>query len=70
MFNTVNEIKQHLVRNGWSDDISLQEISLEEAKNKGYLFAIDDVSKGKKYFKMDISEDIYNDKGEVVLYAI
>lgn len=67
-FNNVEQIKEYFVKDGWSDDISFDELSLEEAKNNGYLFAINGIHNGEKFFKMKVSEDIYNHKGKVVMY--
>lgn len=41
-----------------------------EAKEKGYLFAINGISKGRKYFKMNVNGNIYNDHGEIALFNL
>lgn len=67
-FSNVEQIKEHFIKDGWSDDISFDELSIEEANNNGYLFAINGIANGEKFFKMKVSEDIYNHKGKVVMY--
>lgn len=43
---TAEEIKKKFIDDGWSKDISFYELTLEEAKEKGYLFAVDGINKG------------------------
>lgn len=70
LFNTVEQITENFIKDGWSKDTSFKELSLNDAKQNGYTFAIDGINKGKKYFKMNISNTIYNDAGKVMLFDI
>lgn len=69
-FSTVEEITNAFVKDGWSKDASFTELSLEEAKEKGHLFAIERIKKGRKHFKMNVSGNIFDDNGKVVLYNV
>lgn len=69
-FDNVNQIREKFLKDGWSEDTSFEELSLKEAEKKGYTFALNEIAKGKKYFKMNVNGNIYNNKGEIVLYNI
>lgn len=69
-FTTVEEITHYFVKNGWNEDTTFSELSLEEATKKGYLFAIPGISKGRKYFIMNICGNVYDDKGQLVMFNI
>jgi len=69
-FSTVKQITNEFIKEGWNKNISFTELSLKEAKEKGYLFAINEIKNGRKYFKMNVSENIYNDNGKIALYNI
>lgn len=70
MFANTEQIREKFIKDGWSENTSFVELSLEEAKKKGYLFAINGIAKGEKFFKMNVSGNIYNSKGEILLYNI
>ncbi len=68
-FKTVEQITNKFIKDGWSKNTSFEELSLEEA-NKHGSWMVNEIKKGKKYFKMNISNNIFNDKGKIVLYDI
>lgn len=68
--NNVEQITKKFITDGWSENTSFTELSLEEAKQNGYTFAINGIIKGIKYFKMSVTGNIFNDKGEVVYFNI
>ncbi len=70
IFKTSEEIEKAFVNDGWSKNIEFSELTAEEAKEKGYLFAISGISKGHKFFKMKKCGNIYNDKGEICYFNI
>jgi hypothetical protein len=70
VFVNVEQIKEKFIKNGWSSNTSFKELTLKDAEEKGYLFAISEIKKGKKYFKMNGNGNIYNDRGEITLYNI
>jgi hypothetical protein len=69
-FSTAEQITDHFIKDGWSKSTSFTELSLKEAEEKGYHFAINGINNGRKYFKMNVSENIYNDNGKIALYNI
>lgn len=69
-FTSTEQIREKFIKDGWDKDTSFKELSLEEAKEKGYLFAINGIIKGKKYFKMNVSGNIYDNTGKIVYYNI
>lgn len=70
IFTNVEQIREKFIKDGWNERISFVELSLEEAKEKGYLFAINGISKGVKYFKMNDNGNIYSNKGKVLIYNV
>lgn len=70
VYKTTEEITKKFIEDGWSPNTFFTELTLEEAVEKGYLFAIDKISKGHKYFKMNITENIFDEKGEIVMFNL
>lgn len=70
MFNDIEQIRDKFIKDGWNESVSFQELSMQEAKEKGYLFIIDGINKGKKYFKMNVCGNIYDDRGKLILFNI
>lgn len=68
--NTSEQITSKFIKDGWNQNISFEELSLEEATQKGYSFAINGIAKGRKYFKMNASGDIYNDNGKIAMFNV
>lgn len=68
-FNNVNQITEAFIEDGWGKNTTFEELTLEEAKENGYLFAIDGIRKGRKYFKMNICNNIYDDNGNLMCYG-
>lgn len=69
-FSTVEQITNKFIKDGWNNKTSFTELTLKEAEEKGYLFAINEITKGRKYFKMNVSNNIFNDNGKIVMYNI
>lgn len=70
MFNTVEQIRDKFIKDGWNESVSFQELSMKEAKEKGYLSVIADINNGRKCFKMNICGNIYDDKGKLIYFNI
>lgn len=70
MFNNTKQIRDSFVKNGWNESVSFDELSLKEANEKGYTFAVSGIINGKKYFKMNVCGNIYDDKGKVVIFNV
>lgn len=69
-FNTVDEIRDQFIKEGWSKDTEFIELTLEKAKEKGLSWAVDDITKGEKYFVMNETNNIFDNKGECVFFDI
>ena len=69
-YTNVEEIRQGFIKQGWNENISFKELSYEEATKKGLLFAMINIQKGRKYFIMDTSNNIYDDNGKIALFDI
>jgi hypothetical protein len=69
-FSTAEQITDHFIKDGWSKSTSFTELSLKEAEEKGYHFAINGINNGRKYFKMNVSENIYIMTMEKLHYII
>lgn len=70
MFKTTEQITNKFIKDGWSKNTSFEELKLQEAEEKGLLFAVEGIKKGRKYFKMNTCNNIYDDKGKIALYNI
>lgn len=70
VFTTTEEITKKFIEDGWGASTSFSELTLEEAEEKGYLFAINGMSKGHKYFKMNICNNVYDDTGKLMCYDL
>lgn len=69
-FKTAEEITKSFISDGWNTDTSFSELTLDEAKEKGYLFAVNGIKKGRKYFKLDATGNIYDENGNLVMFAL
>lgn len=67
---TAEEMKKKFINDGWNKNISFSELTIEEAKEKGYLFAVDGISNGQKFFVMNGSGNIYKSNGEIACFNI
>lgn len=70
IFTNTEQISRKFIEDGWNKNTSFVEVSLDEAKENGYLFMINNITEGKKYFRMKANGNIYDNKGEIVLYNI
>lgn len=59
-FQTVEELKDYLVEQGWSKDIELVKLAPEEVQG----------SKGEVYFKMLDTNNVFDQTGEIAYYDI
>ena len=69
MFKTVEEIRKHFVNDGWGKDTSFRELTIDEAKKTGLSFTIDGLTKGKRYFVMNICNNLYDENGKLLCFG-
>lgn len=69
-FKNAKEITEFFIKDGWGEDTIFTELSLDEAKGKGLIFAIDGIAKGRKYFVMGKCENVYDDNGKIACFNI
>ena len=70
IFKTTEEITKHFINNGWTKSTSFTELTKEEAEKKGYWFALNGMAKGRKYFVMNVTGNIFDDRGEIAMYNV
>lgn len=70
LFETVEEIRANFIQRGWGKNTSFTEVTLEEAKEEGLYFAVQGIKNGKKYFRMNVSGNIYKADGSIVYYNV
>ena len=70
MLKNTKEIKEKFIKEGWDKNINFSELTLQEAKEKGCLFAIWGIEKGEKYFILNENGNIYDSKGKIACYNI
>lgn len=68
--SSAEELKKKFMEEGWGKDTTFKDLTLEEAKKKGYLFAVRGISEGKRYYKMERSGNIYDQYGKLVLLNV
>ena len=62
-YTNTKEISEAFIRDGWSENTSFSEVTLDEAKEKGLYFAVEAIKKDRKIFRMNISGNIFSDSG-------
>ena len=70
MFNNIEEIKEYFVKKGWAKNISFMELTLKEAEEIGNDFIVSKMKLGRKFFKMDITNNIYDDRGKIAMFNL
>lgn len=66
---TCEEMKNKFEKEEW-DDVHFEEITQEEALKNGMLYMINEIAKGKQFFRMIGSGNIFNTNGKVVYYNL
>ena len=66
---TCEKMKEIFENDGWNN-VNFTEVTKEEAEEKGLLFAVLGIEKGKKYFRMIRSGNIYDESGEIAMYNV
>lgn len=69
-FTTCEQIRKFFVADGWNENITFAELSLEQAIEKGLNFAVSSIQKGRKYFVMNPSGNIYDECGRIAYFNI
>ena len=70
MYNTAEQIKEAFVKDGWAGDIEFEELTKSEAKRIGSWSILRDMERGKKFFRMVATGNIFDSRGKVVVYNI
>ncbi len=70
MYNTVEQIKAAFVKGGWSSDIEFEELTRPEAEKIGSWTILRDMERGRKFFRMLSTGNVFDDRGNVVIYNI
>lgn len=70
IFENANEISNAFQLNGWNEDTTFEEVTMEEAEIRGLLFAVSEIKAGRKIFKMNATGNIYNQSGDLLMYNI
>ena len=50
IFKNANEISNAFQLNGWDEDTTFEEITMEEAEIRGLIFAVNEIRAGRKIF--------------------
>lgn len=70
MYNTTEQIRAAFVKDGWSSNIEFLELTMEDVKKIGSWSILRDMERGKKFFRMVSTGNIFNNRGEVVIFNI
>ena len=66
---TVADMEEKFRQDGWKDP-HFTELSMAEAEEIRCLTILNQMSNGKKFFRMDVSRDIYDQDGNLVLFDL
>lgn len=69
-FTTEEEITEYFIKDGWTENTSFTEITVEEATAEGLLCALTGIKEGRKYFRMNICGNIYDDNGKLIMFNL
>lgn len=69
LYSSVEEITKAFIQEGWSKDASFHELTEKEAKEKGLTFAQRGIAKGAKFFVMNVTNNVYNQNGQLLCYG-
>lgn len=69
-FTNAEEITRFFINDGWGEDTTFSELSEKEARGKGYIFAVNGIKNGRKYFVMGTCGNIYDDNGKIAMFNI
>ena len=69
-FSNVEEIKAYFVGDGWNKDISFHELTVGEAMEKGYSFAVSKILQNQKFFVMNDTGNVFDENGKIVVFNI
>lgn len=67
---TLSDVKELFIRQGWSKDIELEELSMKDVRDIGSCSMEAAMLKGHKFFRMKQSGNIFDSKGNIVIYNI
>lgn len=67
-FKNADEITKAFIKKGWNKNIKMSEFTEKEAKETGRDFLLAYMTKGKKYFIMEKSGNIFDDTGKIALF--
>lgn len=69
-FDTIESIREFFINDGWGKNTDFTEYSFEDAQKDGCLSIMENIKKGKKYFKMNITGNVFDDNGNISFYNI
>lgn len=70
MYNTAEQIRAAFVKDGWSSDTEFSELTMQEAREIGCYSIIRDMEREKKFFRMTVTGNIFDNCGKIVIYNI
>ena len=69
-YKTCEEIKNAFVKDGWNKDISFEEVTIPEVDNLYGYYIREAFYKGRKFFRMVKTGNIFDDCGKIVYYNV
>lgn len=67
---TPSDVKELFIRQGWNKDIELEELSMQDVQDIGSYSMEAAMLKGHKFFRMKRSGNIFDSKGNIVIYNV
>lgn len=66
-YNTVEEIKAAFIADGWSEDTNFELVNIGDTDCRSL---IPKMKAGRKFFRMSVSGNIFDDNGEIALFNL
>jgi Zn/Cd-binding protein ZinT len=70
-YNNAEEITKAFIEDGWGEDTKFKVLTYAEAEKRGVKFLFQDREcKGHQYYIQNVSENIYDDNGKLVIFGL
>lgn len=66
---TAEDLTAIFIKNGWSENTLFEELTREDLQKAGVRLLTLRMDQGEQFFRMAVSNNIYNEKGELIVYG-
>ena len=69
-YKSVKEITEAFIEDGWNKDIKFRELDIDEAHREGYCSIEEKLKRGKKFFVMEQTGNVFDEHGGIAVYCV